>query len=80
MHFDHQNLNISNFVELQPELFQVYIGLADEALLVEEQLRSTAESQYKETMLRAQRAAEIEERRVGKECLRLGRSRWSPYH
>ena len=26
------------------------------------------------------RAAEIEERRVGKECLRLCRSRWSPYH
>ena len=24
--------------------------------------------------------AEIEERRVGKECLRLCRSRWSPYH
>ena len=23
---------------------------------------------------------EIEERRVGKECLRLCRSRWSPYH
>ncbi len=25
-------------------------------------------------------AYEIEERRVGKECLRLCRSRWSPYH
>ena len=26
------------------------------------------------------RAARSEERRVGKECLRLCRSRWSPYH
>ena len=25
-------------------------------------------------------AARSEERRVGKECLRLCRSRWSPYH
>ena len=25
-------------------------------------------------------ADQIEERRVGKECLRLCRSRWSPYH
>ena len=24
--------------------------------------------------------SQIEERRVGKECLRLCRSRWSPYH
>ena len=28
----------------------------------------------------AQQAARSEERRVGKECLRLCRSRWSPYH
>ena len=28
----------------------------------------------------AHRRVEIEERRVGKECLRLCRSRWSPYH
>ena len=26
------------------------------------------------------KSTEIEERRVGKECLRLCRSRWSPYH
>ena len=29
---------------------------------------------------RAQTTARSEERRVGKECLRLCRSRWSPYH
>ena len=29
---------------------------------------------------RAARAERSEERRVGKECLRLCRSRWSPYH
>ena len=28
----------------------------------------------------APRAGRSEERRVGKECLRLCRSRWSPYH
>ena len=27
-----------------------------------------------------ERITETEERRVGKECLRLCRSRWSPYH
>jgi hypothetical protein len=70
VHFDHQNqisrtdsdgdafAALRAFVELHPELFQVYIGLVDEALSVEEQLRSAAESQYKETMLRAQRAAD----------------------
>ena len=30
--------------------------------------------------LRRRRSARSEERRVGKECLRLCRSRWSPYH
>ena len=29
---------------------------------------------------RSERACRSEERRVGKECLRLCRSRWSPYH
>ena len=30
--------------------------------------------------LREMTGARSEERRVGKECLRLCRSRWSPYH
>ncbi len=29
---------------------------------------------------RSERERRSEERRVGKECLRLCRSRWSPYH
>ena len=31
-------------------------------------------------LLRTNPAVRSEERRVGKECLRLCRSRWSPYH
>ena len=33
-----------------------------------------------ELMLAVWEAGRSEERRVGKECLRLCRSRWSPYH
>ena len=34
-----------------------------------------------DTMIQAmERSVRSEERRVGKECLRLCRSRWSPYH
>ena len=33
-----------------------------------------------EAALRQIRCLRSEERRVGKECLRLCRSRWSPYH
>ena len=32
------------------------------------------------TLAASPRSARSEERRVGKECLRLCRSRWSPYH
>src|SRR3546814_11073657 len=31
-------------------------------------------------LLKAQQVARSEERRVGKECVSTGRSRWSPYH
>ena len=34
----------------------------------------------RDAALRAIRRSRSEERRVGKECLRLCRSRWSPYH
>ena len=42
--------------------------------LINEKLNSAAISDYAPNGLRS------EERRVGKECLRLCRSRWSPYH
>ena len=35
---------------------------------------------YTHTPFPSKRASRSEERRVGKECLRLCRSRWSPYH
>ena len=38
---------------------------------------TTAEQNKEKRMKRIERS---EERRVGKECLRLCRSRWSPYH
>ena len=44
-----------------------------------EQLFSNSENEQEafEVFIKAMRS---EERRVGKECLRLCRSRWSPYH
>ena len=35
---------------------------------------------YANIHAKQERIEQIEERRVGKECLRLCRSRWSPYH
>ena len=40
----------------------------------------TRRSAYASTHSAALEALRSEERRVGKECLRLCRSRWSPYH
>ena len=45
-----------------------FIGLSGEEVFIEENGRYIWENQRSE------------ERRVGKECLRLCRSRWSPYH
>ena len=38
------------------------------------------ERREQESLEKAKKYARSEERRVGKECLRLCRSRWSPYH
>ena len=43
-------------------------------------LAATKTSTYSTATIQATRHARSEERRVGKECLRLCRSRWSPYH
>ena len=53
------------FVELESE---------DEVKLALKKDRETMGHRYVEVFKRS------EERRVGKECLRLCRSRWSPYH
>ena len=44
------------------------------------ELRESAERAQRERRESAERERRSEERRVGKECLRLCRSRWSPYH
>ena len=41
---------------------------------------SNTELQHKYNTINAGDKIRSEERRVGKECLRLCRSRWSPYH
>ena len=43
-------------------------------------LNNSLNDNQKALMLRRAREGRSEERRVGKECLRLCRSRWSPYH
>ena len=37
-------------------------------------------AERKDELLASLKTSRSEERRVGKECLRLCRSRWSPYH
>ena len=41
---------------------------------------SSSESKAESSAEESSEAERSEERRVGKECLRLCRSRWSPYH
>ena len=52
------------------------IGL-DVATMVAKNLNATKKEEFKKNRPHIRRS---EERRVGKECLRLCRSRWSPYH
>ena len=49
-------------------------------LINESYLNHDSDSDSHAPTLRLPFGLEIEERRVGKECLRLCRSRWSPYH
>src|SRR3546814_16319413 len=44
------------------------------------EIAATMERKLNESPGRARGQARTEERRVGKECVRPGRSRWSPYH
>ena len=44
---------------------------------IEAHIRTGCDGRHAEQQIRGARS---EERRVGKECLRLCRSRWSPYH
>ena len=50
-------------------------GMALGALIIKEKLGTSDEETVEQI-----RENQIGERRVGKECLRLCRSRWSPYH
>ena len=56
---------------------EIYIGLSVFALSAKSQVK---ESRPNVIYIIMDDLGRSEERRVGKECLRLCRSRWSPYH
>ena len=66
-------LGINNFETSSFDLYQT------SSVLVYNEKKISGKTYYIPTSTRIQ-SARSEERRVGKECLRLCRSRWSPYH
>src|SRR3546814_16549318 len=54
-----------NDIHPAPDVIRIYVGL---------------EAPISETLPQSGGKTRTEERRVGKECVSTGRSRWSPYH
>ena len=74
-----KNLRLEKFrfgLVSKMDLVQIQSDLAKGGLLID--VRSPEE--YAEGHVKDALFIRSEERRVGKECLRLCRSRWSPYH
>ena len=66
-------------------ILSLWIALTPVTVLAENQLEVPQSLRQSLELVSSQRMVEdvrtrSEERRVGKECLRLCRSRWSPYH
>ena len=77
--FDYEN-KIMNLVS-QGDIELLKSGLVELGTSVLPILTSSSlKTEKNYTIIILEKLARSEERRVGKECLRLCRSRWSPYH
>ena len=63
-------------MQLTPEHINEFVANA----IMQSQIGDAVKASIQRVMEELMKVYRSEERRVGKECLRLCRSRWSPYH